>query len=119
MLCQFNPRIVETLASEAALLRDENTGIEAWLDNQGIIERSEDGVGVKRAAFHELPLGLKRRVLRKAVEAAGGDARALSSLLVDEAVAFLDAAQTGRAMELRGGLAIIRQYETFLFREQA
>ena len=121
VLMRFNPRMVQTLAWEASLLRDEDSAAEACLDIQaeGILVRAGDSIAVVREGFSRLPRAYQRRMLRRAVDAAGGEASRLSSVQIEEAVAFLLSAQTGRAMELPHGLRIIREYDRFLFQEQA
>lgn len=118
VLKQFNPRIVETLAFEAGLLRDENQAAEECLTEKGLMMREADAVVFKRDRFNSLPVAFKRRMLRKAVDAAGVEPARLSSVQIDEAVAFMASVQTGRAMHLPFGLTIEREYETLIVRQQ-
>jgi tRNA(Ile)-lysidine synthase len=120
VLKQFNPRIVETLASEADLLRDEDEAVETCLQTltEGLVEEVSDSVVLKRRQFNELPPAFKRRVLKKAVRAAGGASSRMSSVQIDEAVAFLSEAQTGRAMHLPFSLTLEREYEAFVIRRR-
>lgn len=117
-LRRFNPRIVETLASEAAFLREENEALETCLKKiaDGAVERKDDGAAVKREAFTCLPPAFSRRLFKKAVESAGMESSRLSSVQIDEAVAFMCAAQTGRVMRLPYGLQIEREYDKFVIR---
>jgi tRNA(Ile)-lysidine synthase len=116
VLKRFNPRIVETLASTAALLRDEDEAAEACLSTSaaGVMVQEKNGVAVNREEFNALPQAYKRRMLRKAVDLAGADARGLSSVQVSEVIAFMAAAQTGRNMRMPFGLIIEREYEKFV-----
>lgn len=115
-LKQFNPRIVETLASEAALLRDEDEAVEAHLAGiaENVITRSEDVLLVKRDEFNALPLAFRRRLLRKIAGLSGTEFSTLSLDRIDEAVSFMNAARTGRAMDFFCNLTISREYDRFV-----
>ncbi len=117
----FNPRIVETLASEAAILRDENEMVEAYLAkvSPGIVLHKKDGIGIKRDTFNALLPALKRRILRMAVSAVGSDLNELSYGQIEDAIRFMTAAQTGRAMDLPSGHIVEREYDTFFLRPAA
>jgi tRNA(Ile)-lysidine synthase len=114
-LRQFNPRIVETLASEAALLRDEDEAAEICLEALygDVIVRKQESVILKREAFRALPQAFKRRLFRKAVNLAYGEAANLSQIHIDEAIAFMIAARTGRTLQLPCRLTVEREYENF------
>jgi tRNA(Ile)-lysidine synthase len=116
VLKSFNPRIVETLAREAALLRDEDEAVEAYLGAiaESACLRKDDTLSVKRDAFETLPAAFRRRLLRKIVDLAGLEAQALPLARTNEAISFMAAAQTGRAMNLHG-LTITREYDRFVF----
>jgi tRNA(Ile)-lysidine synthase len=116
VLKRFNPRIVETLAREAALLRDEHEAVEAYLAAllENASRQQDDTFSVKRDAFDTLPPAFRRRLLRKLAEAAGAEPAALSRGQVDEALSFMLAAQTGRTMHLPQGITITREYDRFV-----
>lgn len=116
VLTRFNPRIVATLASEAALLRDEDEAVETHLAGiaERLITRSEDAFLVKRDEFNSLPLAFRRRLLRKITDLAGEDPSILSLERISKALAFMTAAVSGRTMSLSQGLVIGREYDRFL-----
>lgn len=116
MLERFNPRIVKTLATEAALLRDENTAMDAYLDAvaSSVCLQENDILVIKRTEFNTLLPALKRRLIRKAVNLAGTAAKGLSAVQIEEVLDFLTKAQTGRALRLPGGFTIEREYDKFL-----
>ena len=116
VLAKFNPRIIETLASEAALLRDEDEAMEAHLAGvlPGIMTPESGAITLKRAEFISLLPALRRRVLKKAVDALGAESLALSSVQLDEAVSFLSGARTGRSLRLPHGLSLEREYDRFV-----
>jgi len=116
LLGQHNPRIVETLATEAALLRDENEALEACLKAMAptVLAQEHDVVRIGRDEFDRLLPAFKRRILRKAIEVAGADHRKMSFIHIDDALSFMSRTQTGRAIELPQGLLIERRYEAFI-----
>ena len=116
VLREFNPRIVETLAAEAALLRDEDEAVEAYLTQmmKGMFDQQEEGViAIKRTEFNALPPAFRRRMFRLAAGLIGADSPVLSRVQVDEALGFIAGSQTGRAMRLPQGLRVEREYERF------
>jgi tRNA(Ile)-lysidine synthase len=121
VLKQFNPRLIETLASEAALLRDEDEAMEACLARlvPGIISREKDFVVFKREEFNALPQAFRRRLFKRAVDLAGAESSGLSSVQIDEALAFMAGAGVGRAMRLPHGLTVEREYGKFIISLQA
>ncbi len=116
VLQQYNPRIIQTLAAEAARLRDEDEAVEGTLATlaPGVIEQADGVVTVKREAFNRLPLAFRRRLFKKAVEFAGLTSSQLASVQIDEAIMFLAEAQTGRALHLPHGVQLARQYDSFV-----
>jgi len=115
VLREFNPRVVETLAAEASLLRDEDEAIEAYLIQmmQGMFDQEEGLIAIKRAEFNALPFAFRRRMFRLAAGLIGTDLLLLSRVQVDEALGFIAGSQTGRAMRLPQGLRVEREYERF------
>ncbi len=120
VLRQFNPRVVETLASEATLLRDEDEAVEACLKTigPGIIASEDEAVIIKRDEFNALPQAFKRRLFRKAADTAGLESSGLASVQVDEALAFMASARTGRTMDLSFAITIEREYGRFILRRK-
>jgi len=112
----FNPRIVETLAAEAALLRDEDEAIEFHCATlaDSILERKENDLFIKRKEFSALPIAFRRRLLKRALDLAGVESSGLSQVQIDEALAFTASAQTGRTMDLPHGLTVGREYDRFV-----
>lgn len=117
VLKRFNPRIVETLAQEASLLRDENEAVEDYLASiaENASLRQDETLSVKRNAFDTLPPAFRRRLLLRIVDMAGADPTVLSRGQIEEALAFMLTAQTGRTMDLPHGTTITREYDRFVF----
>ena len=119
VLERVNPRIVETLAAEAALLRDEDSVIARALGDRlpTVLQRDGYSLRIDREAFNALPPALRRRALRHAVLLAAGEGSCgLSSVQTDEALAFMESALTGRALDLPGGLVLSREYHALVIR---
>jgi tRNA(Ile)-lysidine synthase len=119
VLKAFNPRIEETLANEADLLRDEDEAMEARLAElvPAIIFREGETIHIRRDAFNALLPALRRRALRTALAMAPeGEAPDLSTAQTEEALGFMSEAQAGRAMDLPGGLSLEREYDEFVLR---
>jgi tRNA(Ile)-lysidine synthase len=116
VLKQFNPRIVETLAAEASLIRDEEEDAEFRITEivQEVLIREQDRVVLERGKFNTLSRAMQRRVLRRAVDAAAAEAIVLSFVQVEEALSFLALAQSGKRLDLPGGLTLSREYEQFI-----
>ncbi len=115
VLRQFNPRIVETLASEAALLRIEDEAMQEYLDAvaSSVIMQNDEAVVVKRTGFDALPPAMRRRLVKKAADLAGMKSSELSTIQVEEALSFMADAQTGRTLHLPGGFTIGREYDQY------
>ncbi len=116
VLRNFNPRIIETLAREASLLRDEDKALQACLDAilNSVCIQEPGRVLIRRTGFNAQPPALKRRIIRKAADMAGLDLSRLSAARIGEALSFIAEAQSGRAMNLAPGLKLAREYDRFL-----
>ena len=115
---QINPNAVNTLAAGAALLRDESAALEELLAPvMAVLLRRQGGsVRLDRRSFLALLPAVRRRALRTAVASLGGTVSEFSLLQTDEAVRFLEETQTGRALDLPGGLLLERSYDDFVVR---
>jgi tRNA(Ile)-lysidine synthase len=116
----FNPRIVETLAAEAALLRDEDEAVESHLTAiaESTVMQEKDSLSVKRDAFDTLPPAFRRRLFRRIIGLLGVESSSLSHGQIDDALSFMTAAQTGRTMSLTCCLCISREYDRLIFSRQ-
>ncbi len=118
VLKRFNPRIVEMLAAEAGLLRDEDEAIDRHcvLLANSILVRKKNELFIKRNAFNTLPPAFRRRLLKKALDLAEVKSSGLSLDQIDETIAFMASARTGRTMDLPHGLTLGREYDSFFMR---
>jgi tRNA(Ile)-lysidine synthase len=118
---KINPRAVEALAAGAGLLRDEAAVADAQCEPvlAGVLTSDGGTVRIDRERFLALLPALRRRALRKAAASLGGDLHRFSLIHTEEATSFMEEAQTGRAMELPGGLILERSYGEFVVRPGA
>ncbi len=116
VLKRFNPRIEERLASEAGLLRDEDSAIDAHLETimESIITKDHDFLTMRRDEFNALPHAFRRRIFRTITALVGREPSELSLVQIDETLAFMATSQTGRSMNLPRGLAVGREYDRFI-----
>ena len=108
---RFNPSIVDVLADEAALARDDWQWIEAAAREasaDAVRRPSADVWEIDTTAVARMPLALARMVVREAlVQASGG--RPVSFRHVDEALRLEDSADgPGLRMERRGQTLVLK-----------
>ena len=101
---ELNPRVVETLARSAEILRDEEDFLEAEARRAfASLAGYDDGdVQLSVATILELHPALRRRVVRLAVERVKGDRRNIGHRHVDEVLALLGPGKSGRETHLPG-----------------
>jgi tRNA(Ile)-lysidine synthase len=116
VLKRFNPGIEATLASEAGLLRDEDSAIDAHLETirERIILKDKGIITLRRDQFNALPLAFRRRIFRTITALVGHEPSELSLVQIDETLAFMATSQTGRSMNLSHGLVVGREYDRFI-----
>ena len=116
LLKGFNPRIVEALSFEAALIRDEDEAMRFFLNEKasGVFMQENNTVIIKRTEFSNLLPALRRRILKKTADLCGTDSSQISMVQIEQALTFMDEAQTGRTMNFSPGLSIEREYDRFL-----
>jgi tRNA(Ile)-lysidine synthase len=116
VLKNFNPRIIETLATEASLLRDDDTALQAGLDAilPAVCAQEPECVVIRRTEFNVQLPALRRRIIKRAAGMAGLDASRLSASRIEETLSFIAEAHSGRAMDLASGLKLVREYDRFL-----
>ncbi len=115
-LKNFNPRIIETLAFEAALIRDENEALQFCIDEKAphVFMQKGNEVIIKRTEFNSMLPAFRRRILKKTADLCGADSSRLSAIQIEQALVFMVEAQTGRTMFLPPDLRIEREYDQFL-----
>src|SRR2546425_2582620 len=120
---EFNPNIVEALAHAADLLRDEDNylGDLAEAKYRQIVSRRGDSVVLRARELQDLPVPVRRRILRLALAEVRGDLRRIALQHVEQSLSLLDGPRHrgrvslpgGTAVDVQGGqLRIVRQTET-------
>ena len=98
ILKKFNPNIVETLARKAALLNDEDKAGRGTIASlsEAIITDGEKSVAIDGEEFKTLPHAYKRRLLKKLPMQPGASIHVFSVVQLEEAISFMESAETGR-----------------------
>src|SRR3990172_8372159 len=99
----YNPRLVETLARSASLLRDEEEGMEAETRDafDSVAAVSGDEIRLDQKALSRHPLALRRRLIRVAIERLRGLGN-VSHRHIEDVLALAEEGQSGREMYLPG-----------------
>jgi tRNA(Ile)-lysidine synthase len=104
----YNPRLVETLARSASLLRDE----EEWMEAEtraafdGLAAVSPDEIRLERSRLSRYPLALRRRLVRAAIERLRGLDN-ISQRHIEDVLALAEEGQSGRELHLPGLLVAL------------
>jgi tRNA(Ile)-lysidine synthase len=105
-------RSLVRLAENAARHREELRELEAWVFRDAIEEVSPGRAEVSAALIAELPVPLRRRVLRRAAERVGV---VLSHAGTRQATRALDELQVGKGLDLTGGMRLVRARDRWIF----
>jgi tRNA(Ile)-lysidine synthase len=105
---EFNPNIVETLAHAADLLRDEDSllGDIAEAKYRQIVSRRGEGVVLQARSLQELPVPVRRRILRLALSEVRGDLRRIALQHVEQSLSLLDHPRRRGHVSLPNGTAV-------------
>ncbi|PYT13302.1 MAG: tRNA lysidine(34) synthetase TilS [Acidobacteria bacterium] len=108
---QFNPNVVEALAHAADLLRDEDNylGELAQEKFRDIATRRGESVVLRARAVQELPVPLRRRILRLALAEARGDLRRIALQHVEQSLSLLEERRRRGRVSLPDGTAVDRE----------
>ena len=99
----YNPRLVETLARSASLLRDEEEWMEAETRDafDSVAAVSGDEIRLDQKALSRHPLALRRRLIRVAIERLRGLGN-VSHRHIEDVLALAEEGQSGRELYLPG-----------------
>jgi tRNA(Ile)-lysidine synthase len=117
LLSEFNPRLAETLARSASILRED----EEWMDIQAREAFAELGLDSEGEIRLSVPgllrrhRALRRRLVRHAVERLRGGLENVAHVHVEDVLTLLDAGKSGREVHLPG-LVAERSFEELVFR---
>lgn len=131
MLQDFNPKIIETLAQTASLLREENEFLEAEMqkinENQQSVETINDKEQRTKDEKESLPLkdlrdlfpSMRKRILRDWLKQRRGDLRSLDAKHFAAIENLIFSRKSGKTAELPNGEILLKNdgYLTFMKRE--
>jgi tRNA(Ile)-lysidine synthase len=105
----FNPRLLRALADLAEAQRRDSEWIGALVEKEALARFEQEGgwLRIEAAGWGDLPDALSRRLARRALERCGA-ARLVSRRHLERMDAFLRRGLPGRALELPGGLRLVR-----------
>ncbi|MEU4830297.1 tRNA lysidine(34) synthetase TilS [Streptosporangium sp. NPDC023615] len=122
---ELGPGMAEALARTAALCRDDADALDAWAgevyDRAAVIDCALSDIVAVRVAVPELedlPAAVRRRVLRRAVIGAGASPGTLAASHVLQIDRLVTAWRGQRRIEVPGGVAVVRRYDTLIFARQ-
>ncbi len=109
---EWNPALVETLAGMARVAGDEEDYWRGEVERQAaqILEEKDGAVVVDSRRLAELPRGLSRRLIRRAIEIVKGDLRSIDVRHVD-AILGLAGETEGHGRVRAPGVDVMRSFE--------
>jgi tRNA(Ile)-lysidine synthase len=107
---KYNPRITENLFEASGIFRAENDYLKTLEDNEFDRVISKAGTGealnMNIEYLSTLPLALKRRLIRKAIQSIKGDLKKISFSHIQEVLHLFDKAPKGKRIDLPGDLQV-------------
>lgn len=117
LLRQFNPALVDVLARQADLLREDDRYLDEVADRH-FVQIAQDAITgtciLKRPELLALPVALQRRVLRKAVQHSSGQLRGPSSSAVGLIIDQILRGRSGVRMTI-GRVQVAREFNSIRF----
>ncbi len=115
---EYQPRIIEVLGQTSEIMRRD----EEWLDKEAgkwlgskIENRDDKGIQIHLSSFRDIPLALRNRVIRRAIKAAGGSLRRISSRHIDAVNRMSTGNKPQALVNLPNGLIAKRVYDKLVF----
>jgi len=122
LLESLQPQLVHLLSQTAGILRDEDDYMtqiaEAWLAGNTEVS-PQHASSVPITSFLSLPLALRRRVTRRAIEKAKKDLRRISWDHIEAIQRLAEAEKPQAALNLPGRLLVTRTYDRLIFSSSA
>ena len=115
LMQSYNPQVTEALLRMAQIAREDLDFIneeskQLW---EQIAQKQENTIILDRERFLELPLALKRHLIRAAIEKIIGNLRDIETRHIDQVVAALNK-PAGRKISLPEGLIFVVEYDRYL-----
>ncbi|MEV1238878.1 tRNA lysidine(34) synthetase TilS [Nonomuraea sp. NPDC052129] len=114
---ELGPGVADALARTADLARDDADALDEWADTayqNCALSDITGSVTLSVPELERLPDAVRRRVLRRAAIAAGTPSGALSATHVRAVDRLITAWRGQKAVDLPGGLAAVRRYDTLI-----
>ncbi|PIE80092.1 MAG: tRNA lysidine(34) synthetase TilS [Chloroflexi bacterium] len=106
-------QLAEMVRADVAVL--DQLVADTWMEMVQEVDASE--IVIDRAAWMSLPVGLKRRVLRRAVFAKRPFLQDVSFQVIEQARLLAEKNQTGQKVDLPAGLWLVIHYERIIIAE--
>ena len=117
----YNPKIVENLFEASRIFSGDNDWLNDLVDREfdrtASWAENRDSLEIDIDAFSPLPLALKRRLIRKALQALKGDLRTITSLHVHDLLPLFHATEKGKKIDLPGHLEAVCRGEAVVFKK--
>ncbi len=117
LLEDFNPKIVETLAKTANLLREEAELLDAATMGRGDAEILTEGAEIRLRDLKELSKPNLYRVLREWLKTNRGDLRGLETKHIKAIESLIFSRKSGKTIELPNKETVVKQNGNLLFRK--
>jgi tRNA(Ile)-lysidine synthase len=118
LLEDFNPKIVETLAKTASLLREEAEYLEEEKRRKGEKEILTEGVEIRLRDLKELSKPNLYHVLREWLKANRGDLRNLDTKHIEAIESLIFSQKSGKIVELPNRESIVKEDGKLTFRRK-
>lgn len=117
VLKKYNPNLVAGLSQGAEIFREEDRYLEEETDRRWakLSSWKQGELMVDYQGYHELPLALKRRLLRKCFQEIAGQAQDLSFPQVERVAAWLENPAAGKRLQWPEGVRIRFSGEKIIF----
>ena len=122
LLAEFDPNLIEKVRRTTEIVRDEECLLEALsiekfkaLSRQG----KEGELCFEISELQELPIALKRRIIRHAIREAKGTLRRIHFAHMEAVLDILKSRAPNLRISLPGGLQVLKEYEQLKFCEEA
>ena len=115
LLESYNPQVAEALLRTARIAGDDFAFLDKETTRQWgkIVQKQGNTITLDKERFLELPLALKRYLLRRAIEDLLGNLKDIESRHIEEMIDALTK-PTGKRLSLPGGLVFSIEYDKYL-----
>lgn len=112
----LNPNVIESLYKASEIIRDEDSFLNKTA--KGYIEdiKFKDGLLVEK--FNCLDVAVRRRIIRILIDRVRGDIVGIESIHVEECIELILKGETGKRVDLPGGIQCVIEYDIFKFKKE-